>query len=619
MNDDDQYEKTLGKAYDARLLRRLLPFAKAHSKLALGVVVIVLIQVLAEQAAPFFLSIVIDGPVPDLIADPENSAAWDMLSTLSIVFVIVLAIELSLRFFSTYGLSILGQRIIFNLRSRLYQHLQSLPLRFYDRKPVGLLVTRTTSDIEAIGEVFSSGLVVMFADVLKIIVILVIMFSMNWQLALIILIMFPVIFGVTTVFRVRARSAYRAMRTRVAVLNSFLVEALGGLFVTRMFAQEKKQNSRYEKRNKEYFKSCMSAVHNFALFFPAVELVAKAATALLLWYGFQLVSSGSEGSQVLRAGEFVAFFIYTERLFRPIRELSERYTILQSAMASTERVMNLIDETNDIADPESPTKLDPNKVRGEIEFRNVWSAYVGEQWVLKDVSFKVMAGNNLALVGATGSGKTTIINLICRFYDVNKGQILVDGIDIRQLSISELRRSFGLVLQDVFLFAGSVLDNLRLGNENISRNTVVEAARTTGAASFIERLDNNYDEFVAERGSTFSTGEKQLIAFARALAFDPRILILDEATANIDSETEALIQEGLSNLMRGRTTVAVAHRLSTIQNSDEILVLHNGEIVERGNHQELLALKGRYYKLYMLQFDGSQSPRLTSTKTNEAG
>lgn len=606
-------EDALGKAYDSKLLSKLLPFVKPHKALFFGAFSLTLLQVLVELTKPLLVKFAIDEPIKLLAENPELDSAWDTLHMISLVFIGVLAAELFLRYWSGYGLVKLGQRVIFDLRSKLYRHLQSLSLRFYDRNPVGRLVTRTTSDIEAIGEIFSSGLVMILADIIKITVVLVILFALNWQLALLIVAIFPVMFGVTAVFRYRARSAFRVMRIKQAAANSFLNESIGGVSVTRIFAQEERQAAKYRERNSEYLGAALTTVQNFSLFFPAVQLVSTIAIGALLWYGTSLVT-GLE----LQAGEFIAFFLYTESLFRPIREISERYTVLQSAMSSTERVTSLLDEANDVPDSATPVAFDPKTCKGEIEFRDVWFAYKGEQWVLKGVSFRLEPGQALAIVGATGSGKTTIINLLCRFYDIQKGTILLDGVDIRELAKRDLRAALGLVLQDVFLFAGSVLENLRLGDDSISRERVIDAAKTAGASTFIERLDNQFDAPVAERGATFSTGEKQLVAFARALAYEPRILILDEATANIDSETEALIQRGLEKLMEGRTTVAVAHRLSTIKHANQILVMHAGEIVERGTHEELLKMEGRYWRLYMLQFskdDDEAGETLVSAST----
>jgi ATP-binding cassette subfamily B protein len=609
-----QDEQALGKAYDAKLMRQLWPYLKPHSGLMWGSLCVLLLQIAVELAGPWLVKLAFDGPIPELAkhglgAQASETAraavegAWDTLYLLSIIFAGLLVAEYFLRYWSGYGLMKLGQSVVFDLRSALYRHLQGLPLRFYDRNPVGRLVTRTSSDIEAIGELFSSGLVTILADCLKIVLILSLMLMMNWRLALLIIGFFPVMLAITYWFRTRARDAFREMRIRAASLNAFLNESLGGLTVMRIFAQERRQERKYRERNQEHRQAALTTVFNFSVFFPAVSIVSTAAVGALIWYGADLVGAGA-----LEIGSFVTFFFYTEKLFRPVREISERWAILQSAMASTERVMQLLDERNEIPDDPAPVPFDHARATGRIEFRNVWFAYIDEQWVLRDVSFTLGAGESLAIVGATGSGKTTIINLVLRFYDPQRGQILLDGIDIRRCRKQDLRAAFGLVLQDVFLFAGTVMENLRLGNTDIPRSRVVDAATTAGAWDFISRLDGGIDGMVAERGATFSTGQKQLIAFARALAFQPRVLILDEATANIDSETEALIQQALAKLMAGRTTIAVAHRLSTIRGASQILVMHAGGVAERGTHAELILQQGRYWRLYTLQFASGPAP-----------
>jgi ABC-type multidrug transport system fused ATPase/permease subunit len=398
----------------------------------------------------------------------------------------------------------------------------------------------------------------------------------------------------TWLFRGRARNAFREMRVKLAVVNSFLNETIQGWRITRIFGTERRMAEKFDARSADYRDASYRTVFNFSLFFPIVEFAGTLCVMLVVWWGTRSIFE-----QQLDFGTFFAFFLYTPMMFRPIREMSEKYNVLQSAMASAERLFRILDTKNDVEDPAQPKAP---AITGEIEFRDVWFAYQGEDWVLKDVSFKVPAGSSLALVGATGSGKTTVISLLMRFYDIQKGSILIDGVDIRHMSKAHLREAFSLVLQDVFLFAGTVLDNIRLGNDQITREQVEQAARVVHAHDFIMSLRGGYDAPVAERGATFSAGQRQLLAFARALAFNPKILVLDEATSNIDSETEALIQDALSQLMQGRTAVVVAHRLSTITHSDNILVLHKGEVVEQGNHNELLQKNGRYAKLYQLQF-----------------
>jgi ABC-type multidrug transport system fused ATPase/permease subunit len=483
---------------------------------------------------------------------------------------------------------------VLDLRQKTYAHIQKLPLRFFDRNPVGRLVTSVTSDVEAIGEVFASGLVQLAGDALIVIGALALMMMLSWELGLIVIGSIPVMILLTMIFRGRARGSFREMRVKLAVVNSFLNETIQGWRITRIFGTEKMMARKFDERSADYREASYRTVFNFSLFFPIVEIAGTLCVMLVVWWGAKNILEGD-----MNYGVFFAFFLYTPMMFRPIREMSEKYNVLQSAMASAERLFRILDTKNDVPDPEQP---ETPVLTGEIEFRNVWFAYSGEDWVLRDVSFKVPAGSSLALVGATGSGKTTIISLLMRFYDIQKGSITIDGVDIREMSKEHLRAAFSLVLQDVFLFAGTVFDNIRLGNEAITREQVERAARVVHAHDFISGLPGGYDAMVAERGATFSAGQRQLIAFARALAYEPKILVLDEATSNIDSETEALIQDALAQLMQGRTAVMVAHRLSTITHSDNILVLHKGQVIEQGSHSQLLQQNGRYAKLYQLQF-----------------
>jgi ABC-type multidrug transport system fused ATPase/permease subunit len=549
----------------------------------------------SELMIPLIVRDTVNGPFTTLGAEgADKDAAWDQLAWLSAGFLGLVVIQFVSRYFNMYMFQKLGHRAVLDLRQETYSHIQRLPLRFYDRNPVGRLVTRVTSDVEAIGEVFASGLVQLAGDALIVIGALALMMMLSWQLGLIVVCSIPLMALLTWVFRGRARGSFREMRVKLAVVNSFLNETIQGWRITRIFGTEKRMAQKFDQRSADYREASYRTVFNFSLFFPIVEIAGTLTVMLVVWYGASSIFEGS-----LDWGTFFAFFLYTPMMFRPIREMSEKYNVLQSAMASAERLFRVLDTKDEVKNPDAPKAP---AITGEIEFRNVWFAYNDEQWVLRDVSFKVPAGSSLALVGATGSGKTTIISLLMRFYDIQKGSILLDGVDIREMTKAHLREAFSLVLQEVFLFAGSVTDNIRLGNTQISAQQVEQAARAVHAHDFIMSLSGGYEAMVAERGATFSAGQRQLIAFARALAYDPKILVLDEATSNIDSETEALIQDALTRLMRGRTAVVVAHRLSTVTDSDNILVLHKGEVVEQGSHNELIKHGGRYAKLYQLQF-----------------
>jgi ATP-binding cassette subfamily B protein len=605
-HDDDEF---LGKAYDARLIKRLIPYARPYLGLVFVGTLFMLLAAACELGIPLIVKETINGPFTLLGDSDSNEAsqaeAWTKLGWFAFGFMGLVVIQFFARFGNTYLFQKLGQKAVLDLRQDTYAHIQRLPLRFFDRNPVGRLVTRVTSDVEAIGEVFASGLVQLAGDALTVIGALALMFMLSWQLALFVMAAIPVMALLTWIFRGRARGAFREMRVKLAVVNSFLNETIQGWRITRIFGTEKQMAEKFDKRSSDYREATYRTVFNFSLFFPIVEIAGTICVMLVVWWGTRSIFG-----KTLDYGTFFAFFLYTPMMFRPIREMSEKYNVLQSAMASAERLFRILDTKNDVADPAEPKTP---AITGEIEFRNVWFSYSSSEdaepeWVLKDVSFKVSAGSSMALVGATGSGKTTIISLLMRFYDIQKGSILIDGVDIREMSQAHLRAAFSLVLQDVFLFAGTVVDNIRLGHSGISREQVENAARIVHAHEFIMSLRDGYDAVVAERGATFSAGQRQLLAFARALAFEPKVLVLDEATSNIDSETEALIQDALKKLMQGRTAVVVAHRLSTITDSDNILVLHKGQVVEQGSHAQLLQRGGRYAKLYQLQFaNGSKA------------
>lgn len=469
---------------------------------------------------------------------------------------------------------------------------------FFDKTPVGRLVTRVTNDTETLNEMYTSVLVNLFKDVFMLAGIIIVMFKMNWRLALVTFTVIPLIVAATVVFRIKARDAYREVRTRLARINATLSENISGMKVIQIFNREAKQYEEFDEINRAYYNASMRELKVYAVFRPVMDFLASFALSVLIWYGGGSVLRGN-----LEFGVLFAFVNYINTFFQPISDLTEKYNILQSAMASSERIFQLLDTKPAIVNAENPVRV--KKLRGEIEFKNVWFAYNEGEWVLKDVSFKIEPGETVAFVGATGAGKTSIMSLINRFYDIQKGEILIDGINIKDIALEDLRSNIGMVLQDVFLFTGDVASNIRLNNEGITDDRIREIAEYVNAAKFIESLDGGYYAEVKERGATLSTGQRQLLAFARALAFDPSILVLDEATSNIDTETEQLIQDALLKLIKGRTTIVVAHRLSTIQHADKIIVLHKGRVREIGNHQELLAKRGIYYDLYRLQYKES--------------
>lgn len=585
-------EEKLGAAYDAALMRRLLTYVKPYTKLfalCLGLIGIITV---CELVLPYLTKIAIDRYI--------KTAQISGLHLLAALFVGILVIRLVASFAQVYLLQLSGQKIMRDMRAQIFDHLMKLPVKFFDKNPVGRLVTRATNDVAAINEMYASVLVYLFKDVFLMLGIFIIMLQLHWQLGLLILVLAPVIAYATWEFRKRARDAYRDFRRKLAKLNAYLQESISGMRIIQLFAQERRSHQTFQAINQEEYQANMRQLMVFAIYQPIIHLMSAVAVALIVWYG-----GGGVIQSSVTLGSLVAFLSYVEMLFAPIRDLAEKYNILQGAMASAERIFMLLDEpTEDFST--RGTKRPALSLQGSIEFRDVWFAYEGDDWVLRGVSFKVNAGERVAIVGPTGSGKTTIISLLTRLYDIQQGQILLDGVDIRELDIKFLRSQIAVVLQDVFLFSGDIVGNIRLQNEAISRDQAIEAARFVQASSFIERLPNAYDAAVKERGATLSVGQRQLIAFARAVAFNPKILILDEATANIDSQTESLIQESLQKILRGRTSITIAHRLSTIRDADKILVLRKGTVAEQGSHEELLARKGLYYALYTLQFAAEQ-------------
>jgi ATP-binding cassette subfamily B protein len=582
-----QEEEVLGKAYDGRLMKRLIRYLRPYRwHVALGILLSVVVSGL-EAIRPWFTKHAVDVNIAE--KDPKG------LLVTSLLFFAVLVVRGLVQYASAYLTQWIGQKTILDLRMEVFRHLQKLGIRFFDKNPIGRLITRVTNDIEVLNEMFSSGIVMVFSDVFTIIGILYFMFSMHWQLALVSLSVLPILFYGTFLFRKKAREAYRDVRLQIARINTYMQEHITGIMVDQIFNREQKSYEKFLPINDAHRAANVRSIFYYSLFFPGVELIGAIAVGLIIWYAGLDAAGGS-----ITVGTVMAFLQFNEMFWRPIRDLSEKYNIMQTAMASSERVFTLLDNDTVVHDPASPAPL--ATPRGEIEFRNVWFAYNKEQWVLRDLSFAIKPGETVAIVGHTGAGKTSIINLLMRFYDYQKGSILVDGHDIRSYAQKDLRAHVALVLQDVFLFSGDIRSNISLGNGEISLDRVKAAARVVGAGRFIEQLPGAYDAEVKERGATLSVGQKQLISFARALAYNPRILILDEATSSVDTETEILIQQAIVKLLHGRTSIVIAHRLSTIQRADKIIVMHKGEIREMGTHQELLELKGIYHKLYRLQY-----------------
>jgi len=596
---DFHEEEALGRAYDARLMRRLLRYLRPYRfKVALAVLMLIAASGL-ELIGPYLTAVAIDKAIPE--------RDLHLLTILAGIYTLALVFALFLSYAQTLLTTWIGQSVMYDLRTQIFAQLQRLSLRFFDRNPVGRLMTRLTSDVEVLNEMFTSGVVAIFGDVFTLAFIVAIMLTMSWKLALVSFTVVPLVWAAAYWFRKNVRRTYREVRVKLARINAFLQERISGMSIVQLFGREQPELAKFRGINADHMHAHLRSIHYYALFWPIIELVAAVAVALVLWYGGLNVLEGT-----LTVGVVAAFLQYVRRFYRPIQDLSEKFNILQSAMASSERVFSLLDMEPTVADPAKPKHL-PSPLRGEIEFRDVWFAYNktahkddGEppNWVLKDVSFKAAPGERLAVVGHTGAGKTTLINLLMRFYDVQKGAILLDGTDVREFSQHELRRAIKLVLQDVYLFSGSARFNIRLGNEEIGQDEMVAAAQRVGADRFIRRLPEGYDQALGERGSSLSVGERQLLSFARALAFDPRILILDEATSSVDSEVEAQIQVALEELMRGRTSLVIAHRLSTVQNADRIIVMHHGEVVEQGTHSQLLDRGELYARLYELQFVG---------------
>jgi len=592
----EQYfeDDSLGKAYDSRLIKRLLRYLTPYkSWLLLGFAVMVISSIL-QLAGPYVIKIAID----------KYIAKGDVvgLGWLSLVYALIIVVQFFATWAQIYLMEWIGQRAMYDLRMDVFTHVQNLTMDFYDRNPVGRIITRVTSDINALNELFSSGVVTIIGDLLTIFGIVGVMMAINVKLALLSLLALPLLIGATIIFRVRVRRAYREIRRLIAKLNAFVQEHISGMPVVQYFVQENKVFGKFNEINRQLMNRHHKAIYYFALFFPIVEIIGAISLAIIIWYGGGRVIQGA-----ITFGTLVAFSQYMEMFYRPIRDLSEKYNILQSAMASSERIFRLLDTKPRFTAPFEPVRMDD--FRGEIKFKNVWFAYNSDDYVLKDINLSIDAGEKVAIVGATGSGKTTLTNLMLRFYDYQKGSILLDGIELKSLSEDDIRDKISLVLQDVFLFSGSIEDNIRLGNGDIKKERVAKAAHEVNLTRLGNGLKNGLDTNVGERGGLLSVGQKQLVSFARALAFDPKILILDEATSSVDTETELIIQEATDTLLKGRTSIIIAHRLSTIKKVDKIVVLHKGQIREIGTHHELLAQKGLYWNLYQLQYKDQELSR----------
>ena len=603
MSSAQQEEEVLGKAYDSHLMGRLLAYVRPYRWQVLVATLGAVLHSVTQVVGPYLNKVIIDRYLFPTEAKGAHSLLgkylpadpWRGIATVALIYVSMLVVGFVLDFIQTYAMQWVGQHSMYDLRRDLFRHLQRLQISFFDRNPVGRLVTRVTNDVEMINDMISSALVAFFDDSFVLLLIIVVMFRFNWKLSLITLSVLPFMVLATRAFRRAVRDSYRRIRVAVARINVFLQEHVTGMSVVQAFNREQRAYQEFDGINRVHLRAWTDAVLAYALYYPAIEFLSTLAVALILWFGGLKVLHNT-----LTIGIVVAFIQYAQRFFRPIQDLSDKYNILQSAMASSERIFTLLDAPVTLQSPEHPQPLPVGS--GRIEFDHVWFAYNGEDWILRDVSFTIESGTSLAIVGHTGAGKTTIISLLLRFYDVQKGRILIDGVDLRDVDVQELRRRFGIVLQDPYLFTGTIRDNIRMEDDSIPDDRMRKAAQDVNLDHFIESLPEGYGTMLRERGSGLSTGQKQLVSFARALVNNPPFLILDEATASVDTDTELKIREALEQMVSGRTSIIIAHRLSTIQRADQILVMHKGTLREKGTHQELLHQHGIYWRLYRLQY-----------------
>ena len=593
-------EEAIGKTYDFQVARRLLRYLKPYLRFLAPALVLTLALNLLGVLQPKFTQYAIDWYIL-----PRK---LDGLLLLVMLFFGAQLFRFIFSYFQSILLNSVGQYVMFDIRRELYDKLQHQEIAYYDRNPVGRIMTRLTADVDALNELFTQGVTDLLGDLVMIVAIISVMLWMDVRLTLVTLLTVPMLFAATTWFRRGARKGYDMVRTRIARINAFLQEHIAGAQTVQIFNAEEKSLRKFDEINDDHRRANIETIWYYAVFFPMVDFIGAVGIALIIWYGGYRVMQNTTAHTVLTLGALVAFIQYSGFLFQPIRDISDKYNVLQAAVVASHRIFRTLDLPIAIVSPSTPTKAD--RASGRIEFQNVWFAYKDDNWVLKDVSFAVEPGQSVALVGHTGSGKTTITNLLMRFYDIQRGRILLDGVDIREWDLKALRENFAVVLQEVFLFSGTIAGNIRLGRNEISDDRIEWAAKEVHADRFIERLRDRYKAEVRERGAGLSVGQKQLISFARALAFDPALLILDEATSSIDTETEQLIQRAIERVMRDRTSIVVAHRLSTIQNANRIIVLHHGEVREQGTHQELLTHRGLYWKLYKLQYADGMSDKL---------
>jgi ATP-binding cassette, subfamily B, multidrug efflux pump len=613
---DFREEEALGKAYDSRIVRRLLAYMRPYKWMVLFALVLTLVVAPLEAAGPYLFSIGVDRYIVPVVNHVLSfNVGMRGLILVTLAFLASLMLSFAVQYIQVRVMQNVGQKTMYDLRREIFAHLQALPMSFYDKSPVGRLVTRVTTDVDALNDLFAAGVVAMLNDAFLLALFVIILLKMDWRLALATFAVLPLILLSTYLFRNKARDGNRRIRTAIARINSFLNEHISGMAIIQLFNRERRSEKDFAELNRLHMEAYKDVIFAFALFYPAVEFFSTAAIALIFWFGGGRVILGA-----MKVGVVIAFMQYAQRFFRPIQDLSEKFNILQSATAASERIFKLLDE------PIPAVLSNARRIgspRGEIEFRDVWFAYRGganpaeDDWVLRDVSFKLRPGETAAIVGHTGAGKTTVVQLLLRFYDIQRGQILLDGIDIREFDVQSLRRQFGIVLQDPFLFTGTLESNVRLGTEEVTRANVEDALREVGLGPLVASMPKGVETEVTERGATLSVGQRQLVSFARALAHNPRFLILDEATSSVDTKTEMMIREALDRLLTGRTALVIAHRLSTIQHADAILVFHKGRLREFGSHQELLTQRGIYYRLYQLQYK-DQEFRLPLAPAGEA-